>query len=90
MSTHSRHAEIRMQQRGIDPLIVKWTILYGAKKYDRRGAVKHYFDRKSRRNLARAVGGKVVDLLAPLLNTVVVESVDRSTVITVTHRTKRV
>ena len=86
----SNHAKQRAQQRAIDPLIIEWLLLYGAKKYSNDGAVKRFFDRKSRKRLANQVGQRVVRLLGPLLDTVLVQSTAGETVITVAHRTKRV
>jgi hypothetical protein len=86
----TQHAEVRMQQRCIDPLIVEWAIRYGAKTHDGRGGVKRYFDKRSRKALARDVGDRVVDLLSPLLNTIVIHSATDDTIITVAHRTKRI
>lgn len=86
----TRHAHIRMQQRCIEPLIVEWAVRYGTKSHDGRGGVKRYFDKRARKALARDVGERVVDLLSPLLNTVVIHSATDEAIITVAHRTKRI
>lgn len=87
----SHHALSRMQQRGIDPYIAELTVQFGAIKYCDKGVIKYHFDRKSRRELARELGARVVERLRPLLNTVVVQSQEQGApVITVCRRTKRI
>jgi hypothetical protein len=87
----THHAQARMQQRGIDPYIVELTMDYGATKYCGGGIVKYYFNRKSRRELGRALGARVVERLGPLLNAVVVESQEKGRpVITVSRRDRRI
>lgn len=44
---HSQHAKIRVQQRGIPPLIDQLLDLYGREQYDGRGGVVSYFDKGS-------------------------------------------
>ena len=83
------HAQARVQQRGIPPLILEWLLAYGATKADHRGAEIRYFDRQSRRRLGNAVGHQVVDRLSGLLDTYVVVA-ENGAVITAGHRTKRI
>ena len=82
-------AAIRQQQRGIPPLIMEWLSQYGACRHDHRGAEILYFDKQSRKALARDVGEEIVSRLSALLDTYAVVS-DAGTVITVGHRFKRV
>lgn len=86
----TRHATVRMQQRGIDPLIVDWVLRYGACVHDHHGGIKRYFDKKARRRLARDVGPSVVDKLGPLLDAVVIQSAHDQRVVTAAHRTRRI
>ncbi len=85
----TKHADARMQQRGIPPLIMDWLTRYGASRHDHRGAEILYFDKHSRKILAKAVGAEVVRRLAGLLDTYAVVA-DGSLVITAGHRYKRV
>ncbi len=85
----SHHAATRQQQRGIPPLIMEWLSNYGACRHDHRGAEVRYFDKQSRKALARDVGEEIVNRLSALLDTYAVIS-DSGTVITVGHRFKRV
>lgn len=80
------HAQMRMQHRGIPPLIVEWLLEYGASERA-HGAVKRYFDKSSRRRLGNRYGRQVIDRMGDLLNIYIVES--DGTVITAAHRTKR-
>ncbi len=87
MSTNlSRHAQSRVQQRCIPPLIIEWLLDFGAEERT-HGASRRYFDKASRKKLAREKGQEVVKLLAPLLDTYLVHTDDL--VVTVGHRTRR-
>ena len=84
----TKHAEQRMGQRSISPLIVDWLLDYGATKHDKHGAEVMYFDKISRKNLTRAVGKPVVGQLAKQLSAYIV--VGDNCVITAGYRTKRI
>ncbi len=85
----TKHAAIRQQQRGIPPLILEWLESYGASSQSRQGAEIRYFDKHSRKQLAKAVGAEIVGRLTGLLDTYAVFAAD-GTVITVGHRLKTV
>lgn len=90
MNIHmTKHADIRQQQRSIPPLILEWLTSYGTISHDHRGAEIRYFDKRSRKALAKAVGDEVVSRLSALLDTYAVVS-GSGAVITVGHRFKRV
>ncbi len=40
----TRHAQVRMQQRGVPPLILEWLLKYGAIEHDGHGGHVRYFD----------------------------------------------
>lgn len=86
----TKHADTRLQQRNIPPLIVDWLTRYGAKQHDHNGAEVLYFDKRSRKDLARHVGDEVVKRLSGLLDAYAVVSTDTGVVITVGHRYKRI
>jgi hypothetical protein len=83
----SSHAQTRIQQRGIPPLILNWLIEFGAVKHT-HGARKRFFDKRARARLAQAVGDEVVNRLGSLLNVYLVES--EETIVTTGHRLRRV
>ncbi len=85
----TKHANVRLQQRGIPPLIVEWLTSYGASRYDHRGTEILYFDKHSRKALARAVGAEIVSRLAGLLDTYAVVA-DGGAVVTAGHRYRRI
>jgi hypothetical protein len=85
----SSHAETRSQQRGIQPIVVDWLMQYGARQHDHHGAEIYYFDKRSRRSLAKGVGHDIVARLKKLLDAYIVISKD-GTVVTVGHRYKRI
>ena len=84
----SKHAKIRMQQRSIPPLIIDWLIDHGATSYDKHGAKRRFFDKRSRKRLMQAVGKTVVTQLSKELSAYIVVS-DES-VVTAGYRTKRI
>lgn len=85
----TRHASKRAQQRGLPPLIQNWLDTYGARARSSGGAEVLYFDKCSRRHLARDVGSQVVDRLRPFLDAYMVVAND-GTVITLGWRFKRI
>ena len=85
----THHAAARQQQRGIPPLIIEWLVNYGARRQDHHGAEVLYFNKQSRKVLARIVGEEIINRLSALLDTYAVLS-DSGTLITVGHRLKRV
>jgi hypothetical protein len=86
---YSKHAQIRMRQRSIPPIVIDWLIGYGASEFDHHGAEIRFFDKRSRRQLTSEIGGQVVERLQPFLNTYLVMGTDGG-VITVGHRTQRI
>lgn len=85
----TKHASVRMQQRGIPPLIVEWLRTFGVSRHDHRGAEILYFDKHSRKALAKVVGEEIVSRLAGLLDTYAVIA-DDGMVITAGHRYRRI
>ena len=84
----TQHAEVRMGQRSISPLIVDWLLDYGSTTHDKHGAELMYFDKGSRKRLTKAVGKPVVGQLSKQLSAYIV--VGDNCVITVWHRTRRI
>jgi hypothetical protein len=86
----TKHAQRRMQQRCIPPLVVTWLLEFGQMRYDHRGGIVHYFDKHSRRNLERVVGSRVVARLSDYLDAYAVSSTSDEKLVTVGHRYQRV
>ena len=84
----TRHADRRIQQRRLSPLILRWLLEFGAHTYDKHGAIIRHFDKRSRKALSRAVGAKIVSQLGRHLNVYAVTC--GAEVITAGYRTKRV
>ena len=84
----TKHANERMQQRSIPPLIIEWLNEYGTRQHDHHGAIIHYFDKRSRRRLAKNVGSDVTRRLSDLLNAYMVKR--DNDIITVGYRYKRI
>lgn len=84
----SKHAQARLQQRTIAPLVVEWLMDYGTVEHS-HGARKHFFDKAGLKRLKRIFGAEVIERLGPLLDCyIVVDEGDR--LITAAHRTHRI
>ncbi len=83
----TRHAQARMQQRGIAPWTVEQVLRYGSEHHDHRGAVIVCIDRAATQRIARDGQARDADLDA-MRGVYVVVALDGS-VRTVGHRTRR-
>lgn len=85
----TRHAETRLNQRGVPPFVVELLDRFGAVRRS-CGAEKIYFDKKSEKALRKYFGGaRGLRMIEPFLNVYAVFSEDGA-VITVGHLQKRV
>jgi len=82
----THHAQVRMQQRGIQPSEVDCLLRYGRREYDHHGSRVLYFDRGTLRGLAARFGGRTADRMGGLYAVVGGDGV----VLTVGHRTRRI
>ena len=80
----TKHAQARLQQRAIPPLIVDWLCKYGCRFQGFNGTTVCFFDKQSRRYLASEVGHVVVRRLADMMDAYLVLSGD--SIVTVGHR----
>ena len=83
------HAERRMQQRGIPPLIVELLEQYGAPARCPGGAERLTFDKPARARLRRSLGARGVAIVDRWLGIYTVVSDDTGEVITAAHRRHR-
>lgn len=83
----SKHAKIRMQQRGIPRLAIDWLATYGEVDYQ-RGSQLFYFNRRARQALERDVGQRMLKRHEKALNAYMVYAEGR--IATVGHRYQRV
>lgn len=84
----TRHARVRMQQRGIPPAMLEDLLDYGRTMHTHGGATVLYFDRHARAELAWAKGHAIVRLTGWRLDAYAVVGGDGE-VRTVGHRFKR-
>jgi hypothetical protein len=89
MQLYTRHASVRMQQRGITPDTIDALLTFGSKEYDHRGARVVYFDKRARSRMLSKVGPDQYKSIEGKLNAYVVLS-DGGDLITVGHRHKRI
>ncbi len=83
----TRHADTRLQQRGLPRAVIEWLQLFGAEEHDKHGAVIRYFDKAARRRLEQALGRAVIRRMEDFLDAYLVEH--DGCVVTVGHRTQR-
>lgn len=86
----TRHAQIRMQQRGVPPLIEHWLDEFGEEQYDGHGGVRRYFTHKSIRAMERAFGRAPVRRMAEYLDAFKVESSRDGQTLTLGYQSKRI
>ena len=84
----SKHAEIRMQQRGIPPLAVELYHLYGREQYQ-NGASVLFLDDRARRKAKRALED-ALKRFDKISDAYVVIANDNGEEITVGHRYKKI
>ena len=84
----TNHARIRSQQRGIAPIDIDMLIQFGATEKAHDGAVKHFWDKASRKRLEAYTGRQASKSVAPMNCYVVVGR--SGAVITAAHRTQRI
>jgi hypothetical protein len=83
----SNHARIRMQQRGIRPIVIDWLVAYGERVHQ-RGAELFYFNKRGRMALNKDLGRNALRGFSKNLNAYLVCS--EGTIVTVGHRYTRV
>lgn len=88
MFVPTKHAEIRLRQRGIPPPVVEWLVSYGSSRFDHHRGLVFYFDSQSRAVLRSAVDRAALARYSEHLDCYVVVSTNGE-VITVGHRTRR-
>lgn len=84
----SRHAQQRLQQRAIPPLVVDYLEKFGSRMRC-GGAERLFFDKEGRKRLSRAVGGpRGLRTIEPWLDVYVVVG-DCGRIVTVARRDRR-
>jgi hypothetical protein len=83
----SRHAQARMQQRGIAPAAIDCLLDYGREHHDHHGAVVVMLDRAATRRIARFAPARAGELRA--LGGLYAVVASDGCVCTVGHRTRR-
>ncbi|MFM0140436.1 hypothetical protein [Caballeronia grimmiae] len=84
----SKHAAVRLQQRGIAPLIVDLLLQFGATERSGGDTTTYYFDKPARRRL-RAYAGPLARLLEGHLDYYAVVGAD-GTIVTTAPRLTRI
>lgn len=82
----TKHAQTRLQQRAIPPIIIDWLCRYGRRLKGVNGTTVCFFDRESRRILGSEVGHIVVRRLSDMMDTYLVLA--GNSIITIGHRYK--
>lgn len=86
---YTRHARVRMQQRGIPEQAIEHLFAYGRAVHDHHGAEILFFDKAARRRLAEDRGEQAIRQLGKALRAYVVIGPD-GRVTTAGHRYRRI
>lgn len=86
--SHTHHAQIRAQQRGIPPIVIDLLLRFGAQEKSGDGTQKYFFDKAARRNM-RSYVGLLASSIERHLNVYVVVGTSNE-IITIAHRTERI
>ena len=78
----TKHAAIRMKQRGIPPVIVDWLQQFGAEEFDHHGAIRYFFDKRSLKHLQSYLGTQTAGVVEQYRRCYVVVGMDGSVVTT--------
>lgn len=89
MLAMTRHAEVRMQQRGITRPALESLLDYGSQAHDHHGATIVYFDKRSRSRLLRNSGRAAYRGMEKQLNAYAVIG-ENGAVVTVGRRNRRI
>lgn len=85
---YSRHAQQRLQQRGIDDEIVTILVEHGRRRHH-KGGITCYMDKRTRARLESLMDGETYRRVADRLDRYVVLSPDGTQIITVAQRRQR-
>jgi hypothetical protein len=85
----TRHAQQRMQQRGINLQAIDYVLAYGREVHNHHGGCIIWLDKRCRQRIAQKEGDAVVRNLHKHLNVYVIVNSDGK-VITVGHRYRRI
>jgi hypothetical protein len=88
MFVSSKHAEIRLRQRGIPLAVIEWLVSYGSSRFDHHRGLVFYFDSRSRAALRSSIDRATLARYSEHLDCYAVMSTNGE-VITVGHRTRR-
>lgn len=84
----SRHAAVRMQQRGISEFVVNLLLQFGSRRYDHQGAQVIFFDHRAKRRCCGVQGKDVLRQIEQHPDVYLVSALDGE-LITIGHRCKR-
>lgn len=84
----TQHAQARMQQRTVPPLVLDWLETYGRETHAGGCSVILSFDKPARRRLERAIGREPVRRMKQWLNAYAVMG-ENGTLLTVGYRYRR-
>jgi hypothetical protein len=85
----TRHASIRLQQRGIPPWFLDLLVTHGRSHHDGHGAVVKTVDRAVRRRLQQVLSGSGYRAAEAYFDVYAVIALNDQAVVTAAHRTRR-
>lgn len=86
LANYTTHAAIRLQQRGIPPVVSDMLLAYGDEKFDGHGGVIRYFSATGLQELSSDLGKGSSKFVERYRNCYLVQAIDDGAVITVSKR----
>ena len=85
----TKHAHVRIQQRGIPTAVVENLLDFGREVHDHHGGLIVYFNRRARETLRRSCGNEKYKRIEGHLDVYAVVAISGD-IVTVGHRTRRI
>lgn len=85
-TTYTNHAAIRLQQRGIPPVISDWLLAYGEEEFNGHGVIVRYFSTNAIRQMIGEIGKEPVQRMSEYLRCYLVQANENGSIITVGKR----
>ena len=89
MPSLTKHANVRIQQRGIPTAVVENLLDFGREVHDHHGGLIVYFTQRAREALRRACGNEKYKRIERHLDVYAVVAISGD-IVTVGHRTRRI
>ena len=86
LTSYTNHAEIRLQQRGIQPVVSDWLLAYGEEEFSGHGVIVRYFSSNGIRQMIGEIGKEPVQRMSEYLRCYLIQANDNGSIITIGKR----